>query len=250
MRFAYSKPTANNEERDLLFNNYLKIGYGGLQLKNGQYKPYLNDYKRFLEEWGGYTGIASGLILGGDISENSINSILEVAKFASKVGSDLVIYCMMINRADLSNEDIKCFGRTFNEIGKETAQSGIKLSLHNHYNSPVMHREDFNWFFDIEGEINMGLTVDTAHLQKSGVYNIEEIIKSFSHIIDNYHLKDFKDGQWQVLGRGEIYFEPIFKAIKNTKYNGWVSTDEESDSDIIVSLNECYDFMKKGLERI
>ena len=247
MKLAFSKPTANDHERNLLFENYKKIGYEGLQLKAGQYSSYLDNPEDFLKEWSDYEGISSAVIMGGGLDESAKENIVKLAEFSKKIGAERLIYCMMINREGLTGEDIRSCGKVFNEMGKEVSDMGLKLTLHNHYNSPVMYREDIHWFFDHKGKTEVGLTVDTAHFVKSGVHNIAEIINDFSPIIDNYHIKDIKHGEFVVLGRGTIDFEPVFDAIKATKYTGWVSTDEESDCALIESMEQCYTYLSGGL---
>ena len=246
MKLAFSKPSANNAERDLLFKNYGKIGYKGLQLKNGQYAPYLDAPEKFTAEWGNYPGISSGVIMGGGIDSDAKESIIKMAKFSQKIGAEMLIYCMGIPREGLSGKQIKQYGAQFNEIGKEVEEFGIKLTLHNHYDSPVMYREDIDWFFDCEN-LNVGLTVDTAHFVKSGVTDIAEIIRSFTRIIDNYHIKDIKNGEFVVLGQGIINFDTIFNGIRESGYNGWVSTDEESGCEMLESMQLCYSFLTRNL---
>ena len=51
----------------------------------------------------------------------------------------------------------------------------------------------------------------------------------------------------RVLGEGNIDFEPIFRSIKEIGYDGWVSTDEESGSEVLEAMETCMAFMKEGL---
>ena len=123
----------------------------------------------------------------------------------------------------------------------------MKLSLHNHHGQAVMTREDLEVFFGAIEEGAVGLTVDTAHLVKSGVTDVAGVIRDFAGVIDNFHLKDYADGQWRVLGSGAIDFEPIFAAIGDIGYDGWLSTDEESDAPLLPAMEHCVEFMKAGL---
>jgi sugar phosphate isomerase/epimerase len=133
-------------------------------------------------------------------------------------------------------------------LGLEARQYGVHLSLHHHYNQPVMHRTDFDIFFERVRPESLGLTVDTAHLVKSGIHDVAEIIRTFGRLINNFHMKDFSEGNWKVLGQGSIDFDPIFRAIKGIDYQGWISADEESGGTIRESMQACLQFMKKGLE--
>lgn len=95
----------------------------------------------------------------------------------------------------------------------------------------------------------VGLTVDTAHLVKSGVSDIAGLIRDLRDVIDNFHLKDFADGCFRVLGTGDIDFGPVFAAILETGYDGWLSADEESGADVVEAMRQCYRFMTGRLGR-
>ncbi|PLS08419.1 sugar phosphate isomerase/epimerase family protein [Neobacillus cucumis] len=246
-KLAFSRPTETFGEQASLFKNYRSIGYDGLQLKYGQYASYIDEPERFLVEWDSSPGLASGLITAGILDEKNIEQLRRVYKFAEKVGTDLIIFCHLISRDQVGVEDIRKFADVFSELGKEAEQFGVKLSLHHHYNNPVMYREDFDVFFEKIKDQTVGLTVDTAHLVKSGITNIPEVIQSFGGVIDNFHLKDFAEGDWRVLGKGDIDFSPVFKAIDDIKYSGWISADEESGSGVIDGMKDCYSFIKQGL---
>lgn len=63
-----------------------------------------------------------------------------------------------------------------------------------------MTREEIVRFFTATEGQTVGLTVDTAHLMKSGITDVAGIIREFHQVVDNIHAKDYADGQWRVLG--------------------------------------------------
>ncbi|WP_100405331.1 sugar phosphate isomerase/epimerase family protein [Bacillus solitudinis] len=248
MKFAFSRPTATKEQRETLFLNYRSVGYDGLQLKYGQYAPYLNNPGSFIEEWGNQEGVASALIAGGKLDEHNHQEMKSILAFAQTVGVERIVFCHGIPRNEIVEDDLKKFASQLSELGKEAyEQFGVQLSLHHHHNQPVMYRSDFDVFFDNVRGDSVNLTVDTAHLYASGIRDIAEVIYSFKDRIDNFHMKDFADGDWKVLGEGIIDFKPIFKAIQTIEYDGWISADEESGSGILQGMRDCYRYMKEGL---
>lgn len=247
MKLAFSKPTRTDEERELLFRSFRSVGYYGLQLKAGQYQDYVEATQQFVDEWGQREGVASALITGGNLAEESNEALRRVLRFASAVGSDLVILCLGIAREGLSAADIVHIARQVSDLATEARDHGTKLSVHNHYGCPVMTRSDLEAFFGAVEPESVGLTLDTAHLAKSGEEDIAGITREFADFIDNFHLKDLAAGEWRVLGHGDIDFGPIFAAIRDIGYDGWVSCDEESGSDLLPAMEECYRFMKAGL---
>lgn len=250
LKYAFSRPTSSEEERNRLFNEYVKVGYDGLQLKAGQYAPYLDEPEFFVEEWGHREGIGAALIAGGNVDEKGISQLRGLFQFGQKIGTERIVFCHGVSRSQTTIEDIRTFAQQLSEIGKEAQQYGLKLSLHHHYDQPVMHREDFDIFFDRVQPGSVGLTIDTAHLVKSGIFDAAELIRTYASVIDNYHMKDFAAGDWQILGRGEIDFGPIFHAILDTGYRGWISADEESGGEIVEGLTECMSFLQQGLQSI
>lgn len=246
-RQAFSRPTATFEEQSVLFQEYRAIGYDGLQLKWGQYASYLNEPERFLEAWGHLPGVGSALIAGGSLDEEGVQRLRSIYRFASSIGTELIVFCHGTSRADVTSGDLRRYAEQLSRLGAEAQQHGLKLSLHHHYDNPVMYRDDFDVFFDKIVEGTVGLTVDTAHLVKSGVTDVAELIRSFRGIIDNFHLKDFERGGWKVLGQGGIDFVPIFDAIRDIGYEGWVSADEESGDELLAGMRTCFEFMRHGL---
>jgi sugar phosphate isomerase/epimerase len=77
--------------------------------------------------------------------------------------------------------------------------------------------------------------------------DVAGVIREFAPVIDNFHLKDFGDDTWKVLGRGDIDFAPIFAAIREIGYDGWVCADEESGADFGGALAACFTLLAAGL---
>lgn len=243
MNLAFSKPTSNEEERYALFSQFSSVGYDGLQLKKGQYSEYLDEPSRFLEEWRHYPGVASSLIVGGKLDEPGVSSLRKLFEFARSVESERIVFCHTVSRWDVSSADIKDFAKTLSELGKEAQQSGLKLSLHHHYDQPVMYRNDFDLFFNAVEDQAVSLTVDTAHLVKSGIEDIASLIRDFRYVIDNVHVKDFAGGEFKVLGEGYVDFAPVFSAIQEIGFDDWICADEESGSGLSGSMQSCRQFI-------
>jgi inosose dehydratase len=58
-------------------------------------------------------------------------------------------------------------------------------------------------------------------------------------------MKDFADGQWKILGEGAIDFGPVFQAIRDIGYDGWVSADEESGGDVVDGMRKCAAYLSR-----
>jgi len=247
MRFAFSKPTSNEADTATLFSFFREAGYDALQLKAGQYFPYLKEPERFLKERGTHPGAAQALILWCDLDEEGTAKIRDAFRFGKAVGSEMLVFCHNNPREGVTRDQLRGFAKMLSDLGMEGREFGMKLSLHNHYNQPVMHRPDFDVFFEAVTNRAVGLTVDTAHLVKSGVEDVAGLIRDMAPVIDNFHMKDFADGEFKVLGQGRIDLAPIFEAVRQIGYSGVVSTDEESGAELKTAMLSCLRFMREGL---
>jgi inosose dehydratase len=250
IRLAFSRPTRDDEEFKALLQTFRSVGYEGLQLKFGQYSRYLANPEQACEDWRDIFPEADlSLIVGCDLTKEGATLLRDTIRLASRIGSARVVFCQARERSSVSREDIRTFAGTLSEIGREARQLGTALSLHHHFNQPVMHRDDMRVFFDHVSPGDVGLTVDTAHLVKSGIWDIAGVIREFAPVIDNFHLKDFdgKRREFWVLGEGDLDFAPVFSSIREIGYRGWISADEESGSDLGRGMRECYELMKTGL---
>src|SRR5690606_25222320 len=71
--------------------------------------------------------------------------------------------------------------------------------------------------------------------------------RRFAPVIDNFHFQDYGDGEWKVLGRGDVDFGPIYDAIHEIGFDGWVCADEESGAYVDGALASCYQMLANGL---
>lgn len=240
MKLAFSAPSPDETQRRRLFDHLKPLGYQGVQLKPGDYKPFLDSPAKFLETYPQLQGMISGCIDYGQLNRDEIRKVIA---FAKAVDADLIIYCHGVPRDGLTRGDLERFAGVYDEIGRESQQAGVRWTLHHHHNQPCMHRDDFALFFGRPR--SYGLTIDTAHLVKSGIPDIAAVIRDYRHAIQNFHLKDFADGQFKVLGEGIVDFAPVFAAIKDIGYTGWVSADEESGGDVLDGMRKCMAVLKK-----
>lgn len=248
MRLAFSKSTANEAEQSHLFTFFSAAGYDGLQLQHGQYGAYIADPTRFLDRWGPGAKVASGLIHGGSLDEGGQRSLRRVINFASAIGSERVIFSHGYSRQGLGEQDIREFAKMLCDIGHEARAKGIALSVHNHYDQPVMSRKDIDDFFSEVGDGAVALTLDTAHLVKSGVTDIAGVIRDWHCAIDNIHLTDYAKGEFVLLGEGDVNFDSVFAALHEVGYAGWLCADERDDSALDYALIRCREFLSPWLE--
>ncbi len=230
MRRAISKPTAPADFPRLI-SDFRAEGYEGLQLKISQYGQYLDDPEGRLREWGDDPGIYSALIAFDTLDDDGLSRLYATIDFAVATGSERIVFCHNHDRVGVTPEVLRGYARLISDAGLRARERGVAMSLHHHFDQPVMLQPDFEAFFDEVEEGAVGLTVDTAHLAKSGFDDLPGFIRTFASVIDNIHLKDY-DGQWRLLGQGELDLAGVVTALQDVGYTGWLCVDEESTASL------------------
>lgn len=248
MKLAFSKPTKNEEQKRMLIEGFRAVGFDGLQLK-GEYNPYLDEPERFYEDWPQLKGTGSALIAPGKLDPEGKARLRKIIAFAGRTGCELIVFVHTQARDGVGPDELRAFAREFSQFGREALDAGTKFSIHNHAGQALMLPADFEIFYDAAEDGTVGLTLDTAHLVRAGEADIAGTIRRFADVIDNYHLKDIANDEFRVLGQGDIDFEPVFTAIAESGFDGWVSCDEESGSGIVEAMEITYRFMRDGLIR-
>jgi sugar phosphate isomerase/epimerase len=245
VKIAFSKPTPDLAGQRALFKEFRPAGYAGLQLKGGQYAGQLADPPAFAAAWGDDPALTSALITMGPLDETGVDRLRQIVAFAAATGAERVVFCHDHPRDGVTPADLRSYARTLSAVGRQAAEQGVALSLHHHYQQPVMYYEDFGVFFSAADHV--GLTVDTAHLAKSGIADIGRLIRDFAPVIDNLHLKDYADGQWRLLGQGTLDFKAILTALDDITYAGWLCVDEESTAPLDEGLKVSRSYLRDTL---
>jgi inosose dehydratase len=232
VKLAFSKPTRDEAGQRLLFSSYRAAGYDGLQLKGNQYSPFIAEPAKFQEQWGDDPALVESLITMSLLDEAGAGRLRELFRFAAAVGSRRVVLCHDVPREGLTDADLVRFAAELSELGEEASAQGVRLSLHHHTNQPVMHRRDFDIFFEAVVDKAISLTVDTGHLMKSEVLDIAGLLRDLAPVIDNIHLKDYANGEFRLLGQGSVEFGPILDALSALDPETTLCVDEESRASI------------------
>ncbi|MDN3495503.1 sugar phosphate isomerase/epimerase [Planococcus sp. APC 4015] len=244
MRIAFSKPVATHEF-DVLLREFGPAGYDALQLKTGQFIPWVDNPNDFLARTAGGPGASEGLVYFDELDDDRLTRVID---FAAAVGSKLLVFCHNRSREGVTADQRAGLARQLSVHGERAQQSGIALSLHHHFDQPVMLPQDVIEFWSAATPGSIGLTVDTAHLAKSGVQDIPAFIREFAPIIDNVHLKDYADGEWRLVGRGDLDLDGILAALADVEFDGWLCIDEESDASLADGLGVSRTWLDEHLD--
>jgi inosose dehydratase len=134
-----------------------------------------------------------------------------------------------------------------NQLGEIATANGMQLCYHPHMGTGVMVKDDIDRLMENTRPDLVHLLLDTGHLTFAGADPLE-VTKQYGSRIKHIHLKDvrsdvvslarkdnlsFRDaieaGVFTVPGDGAIDFVPIFAALAEAGFEGWLVVEAEQD---------------------
>ncbi len=141
-----------------------------------------------------------------------------------------------------TDEQLKTLAGALNELGKRTAQLGLRLAPHPHIWSPLEREEELRRVLELTDPKLVYLVTDTAHLTLGGMDPVK-IIRDYYPRVAALHFKDTeakyrgykgptptqeehkKVNLYKNLGAGGVDFPAIFKILRERNYQGWITLD-------------------------
>jgi inosose dehydratase len=151
------------------------------------------------------------------------------------------------NRPTLDDRQWDALSQGLNRLGGLAKDNGMRLCYHHHMGTCVMMRPDVDRLMDSTDPELVNLLLDTAHLAFAGDDPLD-LARAHGKRIKHVHLKDvrqdvvesarseswsFQDaieaGVFTVPGDGAIDFAPIFDALADGDFEGWIVVEAEQD---------------------
>ena len=152
----------------------------------------------------------------------------------------------LANKAVLSDDEMKAYGKKLTEFGEWCADQGMPLSYHHHMAAVVQFEHELDAFMQHSGE-GIPLLLDAGHLAFAGGDVLRAIDKHHRRI-SHVHVKDvrmavikgldwkkqsFLDavalGAFTVPGDGSLDFKAIVQRLAEHGYEGWFVVEAEQD---------------------
>jgi len=239
MLLGYSRPGSPDEVTDMISQSAAQ-SWDGLQLKGGQYAPWLDDVDGFREKFD--VSQIMGIIAYGSDEDN----LRCCADFAGELHLAAVTWVPAWNRDQVNEAAYRKAAESLNRLGEYALGKGTRLSVHNHSGLLFQDEKDLAGFRQFVQPEYAGLTLDTAHLALGGVKDVAGVIREYKDCIDLFHIKDLKGRKFCPLGDGELDFDAIFDAIRDTGFDGWLVVDDESDQmNLEDALSHSMNFMRR-----
>jgi inosose dehydratase len=112
-----------------------------------------------------------------------------------------------------------------NALGKTCRDGGLRLAYHNHNPEFAGNNAEVNALAEATDRERLFFLMDAGHA-KLGGGDPAAFMRSYSARIVGCHLKTYKELVQVPLGQGDWDFVDLAAAIKATRWNGWLITEE------------------------
>lgn len=141
-----------------------------------------------------------------------------------------------------SDDDVRAIADTLNELGRRTAEYGVRLAPHPHIWGPVERPEEIRALLALTDPDLVSLTLDTAHVRLGGGDPMEFLDGRWDRIVA-LHWKDTneryrawtgptptramheRENLYRDLGTGGIDWESVWRLIGERGYRYWITLD-------------------------
>lgn len=158
--------------------------------------------------------------------------------------------------AKRTKADYREFCNRLAEIGRQTAELGIRTAYHPHLDTFVETRAQLDKLMEELDSDQVGLCIDPAHFQAHDDDPVQ-IFKDFAAQIDYVHLKDWKPTGTSLghdryvgfceLGEGIIDLRGIVTALFDADYDGLVVVELDYAEDPDSSAARNAEYLRQGL---
>ncbi len=148
----------------------------------------------------------------------------------------------------MNDDEWRTFCTGMDRLGKIAKEDyGIALTFHHHMGTVVQDEDEVKRMMENTNPDFVSLLYDTGHFAYCGVDPLK-MVKTYADRIKHVHLKDIRPeivekvkkenlsflegvrmGTFTVPGDGSIDFEPIFKVLEETGYEGYMLVEAEQD---------------------
>lgn len=155
-------------------------------------------------------------------------------------------------------DDYRRMGRVLSELGRRTADLGIRLGLHNHMGNLSQAPDEVARVLDAADPRLVHLELDTAHYQQAGG-DPAAAVRRYAGRLLFLHLKDLESPipgggpasyRFVELGRGKVDFRSVFAALKEISFEGWAVVELDRVPDPVRSPQESGAIARRYLEAL
>lgn len=243
---------------DSVLRDIAEVGFSGVEL-GGKFP---RDPERLRELLGTYNldlvggWYSSNLLIRSAVAE--IEAMQDHLRLLQAMGSRVFVIAETSNAIHgrrevaltgspmLGEDDWSRFGERMTDVAEYIEAQGLRLAYHHHLGTVVETAEELDRFLSATGE-KVGLTLDTGHAALGGIDALQ-VLRTRPERVAHVHCKDVRrhvferitgsgrsfldgvlEGMFTVPGDGDLDFAPVFEALSDMAYSGWVIIEAEQD---------------------
>lgn len=202
-------------------------GYQGFELFDGNLAAYETrraDFRTLLQQ----TGIKLQAVYCGanliypDILPDELWRIRKTASLAAELGAEILVLGGGALRAGgRLTDDMNYLAEGLDKVTEIAKAHGLVACYHPHHGTLVETPEEITSLLQLTA---INLCPDTGHILEAGG-NPVEIIRQFKQRIRYIHLKDFQQGEFVLLGCGDVDVKAILSELHSVAYDGWITVE-------------------------
>jgi len=150
---------------------------------------------------------------------------------AERLGCDFLDTSGVGDRKSEHAQALDRIVRMLERVLELTPDSKVLLGLENHYGNILEQLDDYDYVLDRVSDRRVGINVDTGHFHSAGVDTIG-LIRKYKDRIYGVHIKDHIGHKSVGIGRGEVDFPGVLKALREIGYDRGLTVElEHKDRD-------------------
>jgi inosose dehydratase len=263
IRFGYAAITWNGNDRQAI-DDIAALGFRGVQLRQsavaawGDRPAELTDL--LAQRRLALVALSSGVVpLEPAAEAESLAQHVRHARFVRDVGGR---YLQVLDERPTGREpapdDYRRMGQLLSELGRRTADLGIRLGLHNHMGALSQAPDEVARVLDDADPRYVQLELDIAHYQQGGG-DPAEAVRRYAGRLLFLHIKDLESpvpgdapGSYRFveLGRGKVDLKAVFAALNGISFDGWAVVELDSVPDPARTPKESGAIARRYLEAL
>ena len=177
-------------------------------------------------------------------AEEDIQQVMGWARISKEVGAEtIVVSCQRREKPAYSPDEYAGLARTFNTLGARIRDElGMRTTLHPHTGTPVETPEEIKRIVDALDPTACGFGPDTGQIAQAGGDAVG-LVSQYAPVVTHVHVKDYggtpvrHDAEGKLahdptgyvgytpVGAGVIDFVPMFKALREAGFDGWLMVE-------------------------
>ena len=249
IRFGYAAITWGGNDRQAI-DDIAALDFRGIQLRQSAVATWGDrpaELKALLAE----RRLVLVALSSGVVTPESLERHVRHAQFVRDVGGR---YLQVLDERppgrDPVPDDYRRMGRLLTELGRRTADLGIKLGYHNHMGALGQAPDEVARVLDAADPRFVHLELDTAHYQQAGG-DPAAAVRRYAGRVLFLHVKDLDaSNRFVELGRGKVDFKAVFAALDTIRFDGWAVVELDSVPDSARTPKESGAIARRYLEAL